>query len=128
MQEFILENWKLIAAVVLSILSAIISTIIIVKKNGGKVSWWDAIKAVILEKVPSYISIVEVEGHGEEKKNAVLNMAIREASEMLGRPLSNEESQLVIGLAGKQIEKVLAAPQKKQIAPEKAPKSKYRVD
>ena len=128
MQEFILENWKLIAAIALSILSAVISTIIIVKKSGGKVSWWDAIKAVILEKVPSYISIVEVEGHGEEKKDAVLNMAIREASEMLGRPLTNEESQLIIGLAGNQIEKILAAPQKKQIAPEKTHKSKYRAD
>lgn len=127
MKEFILQNWKIFAAAVLTVISSIISAIVIIKKSGGKVSWWDAIRAVILEKIPSYVAIVEVDGHGEEKKDAVLNMALKEASEMLGRQLSNEETELVIALASKQIEKVLAAPQKKEIAP-KTPKSKYRVD
>lgn len=125
MKEFILENWKTIAAVGLAIISSIISTIIIIKKSGGKISVWDALKAVILEKIPSYIAIVEIEGHGEEKKNSVLNMALREAAESLGRKLTEEETNAIIALANKQIEKVLAAPQKKEI-PEK-PKSKYRV-
>ena len=126
MKEFILQNWKILAAAVLTVISSIISAVVIIKKSGGKVSWWDAIKAVILEKIPSYVAIVEVDGHGEEKRNTVLNMALKEASEMLGRRLSNEETELIIALASKQIEKVLAAPQKKEIAP-KTPKSKYRV-
>ena len=125
MKEFILENWKTIAAVSLAIISTIISTIIIIKKSGGKISVWDALKAVILEKIPSYIAIVETEGHGEEKKNCVLNLALREASESLGRKLTEEETQAVIALASKQIEKVLAAPQKKEIIDR--PKSRYRV-
>ena len=125
MKEFILDNWKTIAAVGLAIISSIISTIIIIKKSGGKISVWDALKAVILEKIPSYIAIVETEGHGEEKKNSVLNMALREAAESLGRKLTEEETNAIIALANKQIEKVLAAPQKKEIADR--PKSKYRV-
>lgn len=126
MKEFILQNWKILAAAVLTVISSIISAIVIIKKSGGKVSWWDAIKAVILEKIPSYVAIVEVDGHGEEKRNTVLNMALKEASEMLGRRLSNEETEVIIALASKQIETVLAAPQKKEIAP-KTPKSKYRI-
>ena len=125
MKEFILENWKTIAAVGLAIISSIISTIIIIKKSGGKISVWDALKAVILEKIPSYIAIVETEGHGEEKKNSVLNMALREAADALGRKLTEEETNAIIALAKKQIEKDLAAPQKKEIADR--PKSKYRV-
>lgn len=124
MKEFILQNWKILAAVVLALLSTIASTIIIIKKSGGKVSVWDALKSVILEKIPSYIAIVEVEGHGEEKKNSVLNMALREAADILGRKLTEEETEVIISLASKQIETVLAAPQKKSI---NQPKSKYRV-
>jgi len=125
MKEFILENWKAIAAVSLAIISSIISTIIIIKKSGGKISVWDALKAVILEKIPSYIAIVETEGHGEEKKNSVLNMVLREAAESLGRKLTEEETNAIIALASKQIETVLAAPQKKEMTDR--PKSKYRV-
>lgn len=125
MKEFILENWKLLAAVCLAVISTVLSTIIIVKKSGGKVSVWDALKSVILEKIPSYIAIVETEGHGEEKKNSVLNMTLREASEVLGRKLTDEETNAIIALATRQIEKILAAPQKKEIA--EKPKSKYRT-
>ena len=124
MKEFILQNWEIIATVLLVLFSTIASTIIIIKKSGGKVSVWDAIKSVILEKIPSYIAIVETDGHGEEKKNKVLNMALKEAADKLGRPLSDDESQMIIALASKQIETVLAAPQKKE-APAK-PKSPYR--
>ena len=125
MKEFILQNWKIIAAVLLALFSTIVSTIIIIKKSGGKVSVWDALKSVILEKIPSYIAIVETDGHGEEKKNKVLNMVLKEAADKLGRPLSDDESQMIIALASKQIETVLAAPQKKE-APVK-PKSNYRT-
>ena len=125
MKEFLIENWQYVAAICFAALSTVFSTILIIKKSGGKISVWDAVKAVILEKIPSYIAIVEVDGHGEEKKNAVLNLALKEAAASLGRKLTNEETNAIIALASKQIETVLAAPQKKEI-PEK-PKSKYRV-
>ena len=66
---------------------------------------------------------------GEEKKNSVINMALKEAGEMLVKDLYPEEKQLIISLASKQIELILAAPQKKNVvvvAPAK-PKSRYRV-
>lgn len=128
-KQFLEDYWKYLAAGAALLFSTIISTAIIIKKSGGKMSIWEALKSVILEKIPSWIAIVEKEGSGEEKKNAVLNLAVREASEILGRSLTPEETELIMALAGKQIELVLATPQKKEIvapAPEK-PKSKYRV-
>ena len=128
-KQFLEDYWKYFAAGAALLFSTIISTAIIIKKSGGKMSVWEALKSVILEKIPSWIAIVEKKGSGEEKKNAVLNLAVREASEILGRSLTPEETELIMALAGKQIELVLATPQKKEIvapAPEK-PKSKYRV-
>ena len=125
MKEFLIQNWQYVAAICFSAISIALSTILIIKKSGGKISVWDAIKSVILEQIPSYIAIVETEGHGEEKKNKVLNMALKEAADKLGRSLTDDESQMIIALASKQIEVVLAAPQKKEISDK--PKSKYRV-
>ena len=124
MQEFILKNWKLIAAALLMIVSTIVSTIIIVKNGKGKISVWDALKSVILEKIPSFIAMVEVDGQGEEKKNKVIQMALKEASESLGRSLTDDESEAIIALVSKQIELTLATPQKKETKPSKG---KYRV-
>lgn len=124
MQEFIFKNWKLIAAALLMIVSTIVSTIIIVKNGKGKISVWDALKSVILEKIPSFIAMVEVDGHGEEKKNKVIQMALKEASESLGRSLTDDESEAIIALVSKQIELTLATPQKKETKPSKG---KYRV-
>lgn len=127
-KQFLEDYWKYIAAASMVILSTILSTVIIVKKSGGKISVWDALKTVILEKIPSWIAIVEKEGSGQEKKNAVLNLAVREASEILGRSLTPEETELIMAFAGKQIELVLATPQKKEVAPiPEKPKSKYRI-
>ena len=68
--------------------------------------------------------MVEVDGHGEEKKNKVIQMALKEASESLGRSLTDDESEAIIALVSKQIELTLATPQKKEI---KSSKGKYRV-
>ena len=127
-KQFLEDYWKYIAAASIALFSTVLSTIIIIKKSGGKMTIWEALKTAILEKIPSWIAIVEKEGSGEEKKNAVLNLAVREASDILGRSLTPEETELIMARAGKQIELVLATPQKKEIAsaPEK-PKSKYRV-
>lgn len=126
MKEFLQEYWKPIASAGLFLVSLIVSTVIIVKKSGGKVSVWDAIKSAILEKVPSLISIVEREGSGEEKKNAVLNMALREAHEVIGRQLTVEETELIVNLVSKQIELILATPQKKEAVKE-VKVSPYRI-
>lgn len=127
MIKFIQENLKLIIEIALMVILIILSVISLVKKSGGKISVWDAVKAVILEKIPSFIAIVESDGKGEEKKNKVLNLVLKEAEESLGRPLSQEEFNAIVVLASKQIELVLAAPQKKEIVPSGPVKSKYRV-
>lgn len=127
MLEFLKEYWKLIAAGLLVVISTVSSTVVIVKKSGGKVSYWDALKSVLLEKIPSWISIVEKEGSGEEKKNAVLNLALNEASDLFGRELTPEERELILSLAGKQIELILAAPQKKEVVNKEAKVSPYRI-
>ena len=83
-----------------------------------------------MEQIPSWISIVEKEGSGEEKKNAVINLAVKKAGEFLGRSLSTEETELIISLASRYIELVLATPQKKEvplIEAQQAKKSKYRI-
>lgn len=130
MEEWLKENWKLVAGVGGLFMSTILSTIIIVKKSGGKLSAWEALKSVLMEQIPSWISIVEKEGSGEEKKNAVINLAVKKAGEFLGRSLSTEETELIISLASRYIELVLATPQKKEvplIEAQQAKKSKYRI-
>lgn len=127
MKEIFLENWKIISALVLIIITCAINLITIIKKSGGKVSVWDALKSVILEQIPSYIAIVEQAGNGEEKKNKVLNLALKEASKKLGRNLTEDETSAIVALVSQQVELVLATPQKKT-ASESKPKSKYRAD
>ena len=130
MEEWLKENWKLVAAAGGLFVSTVLSTIIIVKKSGGKLSAWEVLKTVLLEQIPSWISIVEREGSGEEKKNAVINLAVKKAGEFLGRNLSTEETELIISLASRYIELVLATPQKKevpQVEEQQAKKSKYRI-
>ena len=124
-KNFIFENWKLLAAGGLFLFSIIISTIVVVKKSGGKMTVWEAMKNVLLEKIPNWITIVETDGNGEEKKNGVINLALKEAASVVGRKLSDQERDLVIALASKMIEEVLAAPQKKNLVAQR--KGKYRV-
>ena len=126
MKEFLEQYWKPIASAGFLLVSIITSTIVIIKKSGGKMSLWDALKAVLLEKLPSLIAVVEKDGSGEEKKNAVLNLALKEASEVIGRQLTVEETELIMSLVGKQIELILATPQKKDVVKE-VKVSPYRI-
>lgn len=125
-KEFILENWPKIAAILITVIASVISTVIIIKKSGGKVKIWDVLTAAILKQVPSFVSIVETKGSGEEKRNKVIKMSLEYAKDELGRALTDEETVAIVSLVSRQIELILAAPQKKEL-PEK-PKSKYRVD
>ena len=126
MKEFILENWPKIAAILITVIASVISTVIIIKKSGGKVKIWDVLIAAILKQIPSFVSIVETKGSGEEKRNKVIKMSLEYAKDELGRALTDEETVAIVSLVSRQIELILAAPQKKEL-PEK-PKSKYRVD
>ena len=127
MKQFLLQNWKYILGFILLATTIIVSAIITVKKSGGKVSFFEALKAKIIEQIPLWVDLVEREGHGEEKKDKVLNMAISEAACLLGRPLTDDEKNLIIAMASNQIEAVLKTPQKKEASNKKS-KSKYTVE
>lgn len=115
------ENWKLIVGCIIVVATTIVSSIITVKKSGGKTTFWQALKARIFEQIPEWADLVEKPGNGEEKKEAVLNLALNEAKAFLGRELTEQEINAVKLLASSHLEAVLKAPKSKN------KKSKYTV-
>lgn len=122
MIEFIKENWKEIASILILILAIIISSIITVKKSGGKTSFWEALKARIFEQIPLWSDLVEKPGNGEAKKEAVLDLALNEAKAYLGRELTDKEKDAIRLLASSHLENVLHSTKAK------SKKSKYRIN
>ena len=121
MIEIIQKNLGKIILGVILVICMIISSIITVKKSGGKVSFWDALKARIFENIPMWIDLVEKPGNGEAKKEAVLDFALNEAKAYLGRELTDEEKEAVKLLASSHLENVLHSTKAK------TKKSKYTV-
>lgn len=120
--NFIKANYKQIVSVLILIATIIISSIITVKKSGGKISFWEALRARVLEQIPLWADLVEKPGNGERKKEAVIELALNEAKAYLGRELTNPEQQAIITLASSHLEDVLKAPKAT-----KTNKSKYTV-
>ena len=119
--NLIKENWKLIVGCIIVVATTIVSSIITVKKSGGKTTFWQALKARIFEQIPEWADLVEKPGNGEEKKEAVLDLALNEAKAFLGRELTEQEINAVRLLASSHLEAVLKAPKAK------SKKSKYTV-
>ncbi|MBO7209709.1 MAG: hypothetical protein J6V44_01690 [Methanobrevibacter sp.] len=125
-KAFLIQNWQLLASVLLFIVSFIIG-LMTRRKKGYTFS--DILLGLIAEQLPQWISLAEASGgSGEQKKVQVLNDALNYASKTLGRKLSEEETSFLISNASAQIEKILGTPQKKD-DPKQAQinkKSKYR--
>ena len=119
--NFLKANYKYIIGFILLAATTIVSSIITVKKSGGKTTFWEALKARIFEQIPQWAELVEKPGNGEEKKEAVLDLALNEAKAYIGRELSEEERNAIRLLASSHLENVLKAPKAK------AKKSKYTV-
>lgn len=119
--NFIRNNYKQIIGVLTLLAAIIVSAIITVKKSGGKVSFWEALKARIFEQIPLWAELVEKPGNGEAKKEAVIELALNEAKAYLGRELTDPEKQALITMASSHLENVLKSPKAK------AKKSKYTV-
>ena len=119
--NFLKVNYKYIIGFILLAATTILSAIITVKKTGGKTTFWEALKARIFEQIPQWAELVEKPGNGEEKKEAVLDLALNEAKAFIGRELSEEEKNAIRLLASSHLENVLKAPKAK------AKKSKYTV-
>ena len=119
--NFIKANYKQIISVIILIAAIIISSIITVKKSGGKTSFWEALRARIFEQIPLWAELVEKPGNGEAKKEAVIELALNEAKAYLGRDLTDPEKQALISMASSHLENVLKSPKSK------SKKSKYTV-
>ena len=119
--NFLKVNYKYIIGFILLAATTIVSSIITVKKSGGKTTFWEALKARIFEQIPQWAELVEKPGNGEEKKEAVLDLALNEAKAFIGRELSEEEKNAIRLLASSHLENVLKAPKAK------SKKSKYTV-
>lgn len=119
--NFVKQNYKLIIGCVIVVATTIVSSIITVKKSGGKTTFWEALKARIFEQIPQWAELVEKPGNGEEKKEAVLDLALNEAKAFIGRELTEQEINAVRLLASSHLENVLKAPKAK------SKKSKYTV-
>lgn len=122
MIEIIQNNLGKIILGVILVVCMIISSIITVKKSGGKVSFWEALKARIFENIPMWIDLVEKPGNGEAKKEAVLDLALNEAKAYLGRELTDNEKEAVRLLASSHLENVMHSTKAK------SKKSKYRIN
>lgn len=121
MLDLIKENWKLIVGCIIVVTTTIVSSVITVKKSGGKTTFWEALKARIFEQIPEWLNLVEKPGNGEEKKEAVLDLALNEAKAFLGRELTDEEKNAIKLLASSHLENVMRTPKAK------SKKSKYTV-
>ena len=108
--ELLLEYWQLFAAAILLILTIIVS---IVKAHKTKGDVFTTLKEQLLEQLPTWISLVECDKNGPEKKIQVLQDALTYSSKVLGHKLSDMERDYIISFADKSIEAILGTPQKK---------------
>ncbi len=127
MKEFLIKNWYYIILAALAIAGFIVSLVLSLKRNKGN-NIWDHVRAALMENIPFWAIISEGLGSGEDKKNNVLTLGIALVNKMFGRKLSADENDYFVGFISEQLEKVLAAPQKKlQVAKNKV-NGKYRAD
>lgn len=122
MKEFFLQNWYYILLAVVAIAGFISSLIISLKRKPSNI--FDSIKAAILEQLPLWAIMSEGLASGADKKNNVISLGIALANKLLGRNLTADENNIIASFIGENLEKILAAPQKKLAQTQK---SKYRA-
>ena len=123
MKEFVLQNWYYLLLAVLAMATFIISFLRM--RKGGKTNLLDSVKTALLENIPVWAILSEGLASGEDKKNNVLQLGIALASKLLGRNLTADENNYFAAFINEQLEKILAAPQKKLVKAENAKKSIY---
>lgn len=100
--------------IVISALTLAVAVIgLIIKRKPKTLDDFSLIVSDVLSSVPVLVSKVEEAGHGQAKKNKVLDVCLSLTSKKLGRKLSDKERSIVIDKVSEQIEDVLTAPQKK---------------
>lgn len=126
MKEFLLNNWYYMVLALVALGSFVLSFISVRKKNKNA-NIFDSIKAALLENIPFWAIISEGLASGEDKKNNVISLGVALVSKMMGRKITADESAYFVAFISENLEKVLAAPQKKLQKAEIAQKSKYTV-
>ncbi len=122
MKEFLLQNWYYILLGILAVAGFISSLVIALKKKPSNI--FDCIKAALLENIPIWAIMSEGLASGADKKNNVISLGIALATKLLGRNLTADENNIIASFIGENLEKILAAPQKKLAQTQK---SKYRA-
>ena len=111
MIEYLMNHPELIASVVLFVLTIIC---MIIKRRPKSLDEFVTIISDICKEIPNYIVSVECPGHGEDKKEKVISLALKETAKRLGRSLTDQETASCWIYYSEMIEKVLEAPQRKE--------------
>ena len=128
MKEFIYKNWYYLIVAVLAIATFTVSLITAIKRNKNRGNVFDTVKEALLENIPFWITISEGFSGGEAKKDNVISLGMALVNKMLGRKISPDENDYFVAFISDSLEKVLATPQKKLVAPKTAEKGKYRAN
>ena len=124
MKEFILKNWYYLILAFVAV-AGFVSSLIIALKKGKNPNLFDSIKSALLENIPFWAIMSEGLASGVDKKNNVITLGIALARKLLGRDLSADENNYFVAFISEGLEKILATPQKKLVAPEISKKSPY---
>ena len=128
-KEFLSKNgnWYYIILAVLAVAGFVVSLVLALKRNKGS-NIFDSIKEALLENIPFWSVLSEGLASGQAKKDNVLTLGIALVDKMLGRKMTADEISYFTSFISENLEKVLAAPQKKLKTAESAKNGKYRIN
>lgn len=108
--DFIIEYRKEIIGVLTLIVGVIC---ILVKRKPKSIDDFTLALSEVLYNLPEMITKVEEPSHGAEKKQKVIQSALRLIKLSLGRSLSTSEETIIVSKVSEKIETILATPKKK---------------
>ena len=108
--EFIQAYWQYLSFGLLFIVEVLV---FFLKKRPQTVDDFKSAVATVCNYLPSFIQKVEVPGRGCEKKEAVIALAFKGIKAIIGRDITNRESDYIEEIVSEQIEKILETPTKK---------------
>ena len=111
MLEFLKENWR----VILEIGSVIIALVIFLIKKPVSSSLESDLISDLAVVIANWIKQVESPGHGETKKETVINLALKYVRKRYNRQLDEDEISIWTKRISTLIELYLSTPTKKEV-------------
>lgn len=108
--QILVDYWPYISTCILALL---IFILLLIKRRPQTIDEFYIILNQVLRLIPGLVLKFERPGHGEEKKQAVIEACISNIKYLLHRSLSDYELDVVKRTCSGTIEEILAAPQKK---------------